>query len=100
VLQSQRGFAARFNRLLAEAGITPRYHPFHALRHTFASDLLGAGVPMLKVSRWLGHASIQTTVDTYGHLLPRPGRARDGGPARSAWHKRAQCAIREEGGAA
>jgi hypothetical protein len=28
---------------------------------------------MLKVSRWLGHASIQTTVDTYGHLLPDPG---------------------------
>ena len=27
---------------------------------------------MLKVSRWLGHASIQTTVDTYGHLLPNP----------------------------
>jgi hypothetical protein len=27
---------------------------------------------MLEVSRWLGHASIQTTVDTYGHLLPDP----------------------------
>ena len=27
---------------------------------------------MLEVSRWLGHASIQTTVDTRGHLLPDP----------------------------
>jgi integrase len=72
VLQNERRFAARFNRLLEQAEVAPRYHPFHDLRHAFASDLLGAGVPMLKVSRWLGHASIQTTVDTYGHLLPDP----------------------------
>ncbi|MEV6868319.1 tyrosine-type recombinase/integrase [Streptosporangium subroseum] len=43
---------------------------FHDLRHTFASTALAAGVPISEVSRWLGHESITTTVDLYGHLVP------------------------------
>ena len=43
---------------------------FHDLRHTHASLLLAAGVPIHVVQARLGHASIQTTVDVYGHLLP------------------------------
>ena len=36
------------------------------------------GVPISEVSRWLGHRSITTTVDLYGHLvLEASGRARD-----------------------
>ena len=31
-----------------------------------------AGVPIAKVSKWLGHSSITMTVDTYGHVLPDP----------------------------
>lgn len=42
----------------------------HDLRHSHASWLLGRGVPIHIVQRRLGHESIQTTVDTYGHLLP------------------------------
>jgi integrase len=42
----------------------------HDLRHTHASWLLAAGIPIHVVSRRLGHESIQTTVDRYGHLLP------------------------------
>lgn len=42
----------------------------HDLRHTHASWLLAAGVPIYVVQARLGHESIQTTVDTYGHLLP------------------------------
>jgi hypothetical protein len=35
-------------------------------------------VPISEVSRWLGHKSITTTVDLYGHLVPEAsGRARD-----------------------
>ena len=50
---------------------------FHDTRHTFASTLLSAGVPLLDVSRFLGHASISQTADVYGHLLPESGdRAR------------------------
>jgi integrase len=50
----------------------------HDLRHTFASTALAEGVPISEVSRWLGHKSITTTVDLYGHLVPEASaRARD-----------------------
>lgn len=38
-------------------------------RHFFASTALANGVPIHEVSRWLGHKSIKTTVDIYGHLV-------------------------------
>lgn len=40
----------------------------HALRHSHASMLIAAGVPLAAISKRLGHASINVTVDTYGHL--------------------------------
>ena len=40
---------------------------FHDLRHTAASLMLSAGVGMSVVKELLGHASIGTTIDTYGH---------------------------------
>ena len=62
---------------IAAAGL-PRDTTFHDLRHTFASTALAEGVPISEVSRWLGHKSITTTVDLYGHLVPEAsGRARD-----------------------
>ena len=44
-----------------------------------SSDIiLAEGVPTSEVSRWLGHKSITTTVNLYGHLVPKAsGRARD-----------------------
>lgn len=42
---------------------------FHDLRHTCATLLLKAGVPVQHVQRILRHATITITVDTYGHLL-------------------------------
>lgn len=42
----------------------------HDLRHSHASILLGAGIPIHVVQARLGHESIKTTVDTYTHLLP------------------------------
>jgi integrase len=42
----------------------------HDLRHSHASWLLGNGVPIHVVQARLGHETIQTTVDTYSHLLP------------------------------
>lgn len=47
----------------------------HDLRHTCASWLLGAGVPLSYVQAHLGHESITTTVGTYGHLLPAARQA-------------------------
>ncbi len=62
---------------LAAADLEPDT-TFHDLRHTFASTALAEGVPISEVSRWLGHRSITTTVDLYGHLVPEAsGRARD-----------------------
>jgi integrase len=40
----------------------------HDLRHTCASWLIQAGVPLPVIQAHLGHESIQTTVDCYGHL--------------------------------
>lgn len=42
----------------------------HDTRHSHASWLLAAGIPIHVVQIRLGHESIKTTVDTYGHLLP------------------------------
>lgn len=50
---------------------TPRVHD---LRHTCASWLLQGGRPITAVQAQLGHESIQTTVDTYGHLDRTSGR--------------------------
>ena len=41
----------------------------HDLRHTHASWLLAARVPIHSVSARLGLESITTTVNTYGHLV-------------------------------
>jgi integrase len=42
----------------------------HDLRHTHASWLIAGGAPLPYVQARLGHESIQTTVGTYGHLVP------------------------------
>lgn len=41
---------------------------WYTLRHTFASHALMAGIPLVTVSKWLGHSSISTTM-IYAHLL-------------------------------
>ena len=56
-----------FDRIKKDAGITKGFHTF---RHTHASELLAAGVPVVDVSRRLGHARVSTTLDVYGHLIP------------------------------
>ena len=50
---------------------------FHDLRHTHASWLIAANVPLPVIQRRLGHESIQTTVDTYGHLVAESHEAVD-----------------------
>lgn len=43
---------------------------FHDLRHTAASIAAASGAQPKEVSRMLGHASIQITMDRYTHLFP------------------------------
>ncbi len=42
---------------------------FHCLRHTFATEMLRAGVPVKVVSEMLGHANPSTTLRIYAHVL-------------------------------
>jgi integrase/recombinase XerD len=53
-------------RLRARTGIA-HFTP-HACRHSYATRLLRAGVPVEVVAELLGHASPQTTSATYSHL--------------------------------
>ncbi|MHC4326390.1 MAG: tyrosine-type recombinase/integrase [Planctomycetota bacterium] len=53
----------------AEKAKIPQFGP-HAMRHWFATQLLIKGVPIAKVSKLLGHASIRTTEQAYAHILP------------------------------
>ncbi len=47
---------------------------FHDLRHTSATYLLRAGVPVQVVSERLGHTRTSTTTDFYAHVMPGMGR--------------------------
>ncbi|MFG1881988.1 tyrosine-type recombinase/integrase [Micromonospora sp. NPDC049102] len=49
----------------------------HALRHFFASSMLGNGVPITDLAVWLGHSNSKVTDEYYGHLMPEaPERGR------------------------
>ena len=50
------------------AGV-PRLTP-HGLRHTGGTLMILAGVPLVVVSRRMGHASINVTADIYAHITP------------------------------
>jgi integrase len=64
---------------LRRAGI--RKVRFHDLRHSFASNLLEAGIDVVTVSKALGHANVHITLTTYAHAVPK---ARQGAADRMA----------------
>ena len=56
--------------LFARLGIPkPKGSSLHLLRHTHVSHLLASGVPVPAISARLGHSSIRTTLDIYGHMI-------------------------------
>jgi len=57
-----------FQKLVKRSGL-PRIR-LHDLRHTHATLLLKAGVPIKVVSERLGHATPAFTMATYQHVLP------------------------------
>ena len=71
VLDPDHMIRDRFLPTLQRAGI--RAIRFHDLRHTFGAMLIAQGAPLNYVKAQMGHASIQVTVDVYGHLIPGVG---------------------------
>jgi integrase len=51
------------------AGLSDRFR-IYDLRHTAASLMIQAGYPPKMLQEIMGHASITTTLDLYGHLYP------------------------------
>ena len=61
-----------FQPALRMAGL--RLVRFHDLRHTYTSLLIAQGENIKFIQSQLGHASIQTTMDRYGHILPNTNK--------------------------
>lgn len=57
-----------FERIARRAGV--RVIRLHDVRHTHATLLIAAGVPVKVVSERLGHAMSAFTIDSYQHVLP------------------------------
>jgi integrase/recombinase XerD len=82
---------ARDARPVATSLATKRVHP-HVLRHTTAVHLLQAGVDLVTISHWLGHASVETTnryaavdLETKRDALAKASPVGDVDPAIAAW---------------
>lgn len=43
---------------------------YHSLRHTYATRLFEAGVPVKTVQKLMGHSDITTTMNIYTHVMP------------------------------
>ncbi len=63
---NQRNISREFHEILKVAGL-PSIR-FHDLRHTAASLMLNHGIPVIVVSKILGHSQPSVTLNIYGHL--------------------------------
>jgi len=65
IFMSPRTYEYRYHKLLVESGL-PSIN-YHALRHTFATRCIEAGVDVKSLSEILGHANVNITLNTYVH---------------------------------
>ena len=64
---SQRNLLRDFHRVLEKAGL--QRIRFHDLRHTAASLMINHGVPIVVVSKILGHSKPSVTLNIYAHCI-------------------------------
>ena len=74
-----------FQSLARQCGVG--HVKLHALRHFHASVLFQQKQSLFAVSRRLGHASISTTADLYGHMLPGSGKEQANAFAEAMGHR-------------
>ncbi|OTN76382.1 phage integrase [Enterococcus sp. 8G7_MSG3316] len=65
---SPKTFRTRIQKLAVQAGVKPI--KLHGLRHSHVAFLIEHNKNIYAVSKRLGHSSIKTTLDKYGHLYP------------------------------
>lgn len=95
-----------FKRLMKKLDLPTSASP-HSFRHTAATNMLHAGVPLNEVSYILGHAGVEVTAKVYSHAIPRGGEiewtpppGRRGLYLLEAWYDRSDGASETERGTA
>lgn len=63
----------RLSKILAHAEC--KHIPFHALRHTFATQSLRYGMDVKTLAATIGHTSVETTLNIYSHATEDMQRA-------------------------
>lgn len=66
---SKKGISTAFKAALGQSGVS-KAATIHTLRHSWATDLLEAGVHLRLIQLWLGHSSLKTTAH-YLHLTQK-----------------------------
>ena len=67
-LRTYNGFRTTYRRFMDENSL--HAYPLHTYRHTFATMLLEENVNPKIVQELLGHRDVETTLNTYSHVLP------------------------------
>ncbi len=87
-LLRRNNFRRRHWKPAVLAAELPEHLRFHDLRHTCASILIAQGAHPKEIQARLGHASIMTTMDQYGHLFPSLGMQLDENLEKVFWAAR------------
>lgn len=70
---SPTNFSRVWRRLLKSVGLAGKYK-LHEFRHTHTTILMAQGINPASISKRLGHASTQTTLNVYSHAVNADGR--------------------------
>lgn len=67
---SQQTFGSNWRRAVKAGGLSRPWPRVHDLRHSHVAWLIAEGIDLATIQDRLGHESITTTIDRYGHLVP------------------------------